>query len=134
MHIQELQSVQSLYTEKLKALEHQLKTYENKVALLENKVLVCSRQRKVGRHLLKEDEVPDVLNLKQTVNVHELVMLLESLEPDVSTIRTDGQTSEIQGVDLLANSLVMQFLFWNMATLFPLLHTRLCFRSQVEGP
>jgi chromosome segregation ATPase len=134
MHTQELQSVQSLYTEKLKALEHQLKTYENKVGLLENKVLVCSRQRKVGRHLLKEDEVPDVLNLKQTVNVHELVMLLESLEPDVSTIRTDGQTSEIQGVDLLANSLVMQFLFWNMATLFPLLHTRLCFRSQVEGP
>lgn len=134
MHTQELQSVQSLYTEKLKALEHQLKTYENKVGLLESKVLVCSRQRQVGRHLLKEDEVPDMLNLKQTVNVHELVMLLESLEPDVSTIRTDGQTSEIQGVDLLANSLVMQFLFWNMATLFPLLRTPLCFRSQVEGP
>ncbi|CAM6012681.1 unnamed protein product [Sphagnum balticum] len=105
MHTQELQSVQSLYTEKLKALEHQLKTYENKVGLLESKVLVCSRQRKVGRHLLKEDEVPDMLNLKQTVNVHELVMLLESLEPDVSTIRTDGQTSEIQELPMTKHGL-----------------------------
>lgn len=96
-HNEEVQNLRSMYVAKLKSLEEQLKIYEEKVALLEGKIQTHSSLG-FKRMAKEEDRKTELMKVKEIINDHELVTLLESIEPDAERIQPAGAVSEIQGM------------------------------------
>ena len=93
-HNEEVLGLRSMYVSKLESLEKQLKSYEEKVALLEAKILVHSK-----RIVSEGERSKEAFKSREILNGHELVTLLESMEPDVEAVQFDT-VSEIQGETL----------------------------------
>lgn len=95
-HNDEVHGLRSMYVTKLESLQEHLKNYEQKVALLEARILIHSAEGQ-KRNSKEEDRSSVDMEVKEHVNCHELVTLLQSVVPDVDLIQLDGFSSEIQG-------------------------------------
>jgi len=104
-HNEEVLGLRSMYVSKLESLEKQLKSYEEKVALLEAKIQVHSK-----RIVSEGERSKEAFKLREILNGHELVTLLESMEPDVEAVQFDT-VSEIQG-ETLGNFYFMHIFWW----------------------